>query len=831
MLAAEAPSDGKARPALGRASPEAGLLEMALLPDQRAVTTCDGAPEVPGYEVISRIGSGSSGEVWLADELETDRIVALKILHRHGGSGTSEEIMQREIRMLAELVHPNLVLLHRAIATADGRQGLAMEWIDGWPLDEWLERHPDLSLDRKLQLFHGIVRGVAYLHDQGIIHRDLKPANLIVDAAAVAKIVDFGLARLHREGAGTNGGSIGVSGTLHFMAPEQAANADGARAMPVDVYALGLIFHRLLTGEWLLCGGGTHTETLALVLNPPPLALHGPAGSLPRDLQSILRQALNPDPALRYRHARDLEADLDRFTAKQPVSARKHTFFYLTATLLRRQARRSILAGCLVLAGVAAGGVIYHRHRKVADQNEANLRYAYTLTSFTLGQLRDELRVVAPAEESQPQAVGGDLPGSGDGVAPMLPVDAEGKLDLRYYQALLADTRSAASESHARYEAALKSIQPALDLYSQLAREAPDDPKRLLDAARARLSFARMLERTGHTAAAGSEARKTLRQLDRLADCPGFDPAPLPPLRCDVLRLLAEDAHHAGNPVLACDFAREMLITAEALPSGLLVRPENEAAPRLALAVSDLATYAIAADPAQVSEARREIDRATVVCRTAHERDPRSPALTRGLAYCLHAQARLLLHQGQGESLRRLFEEGDALLIGEGSIVRLSSFPLVRAFSITATAWAGTLLDHPDAEMAKASLTVARRLTTFLQANGAGSEEMMIQRARLFLYESRLAGRSGRLGEGARAVARAVRILRPRQLREPDRLTLALLTAAALRQARGLADFPDAEWNEAHHGPHLDRLFQQLSARSDELTPEQRRELSSLLEP
>jgi serine/threonine protein kinase len=73
------------------------------------------------------------------------------------------------------------VVLYHGIVTADGPQGLAMEWIDGWALDEWLQLHPDLSLTRKLELFHG-VRGVAYLHDHGMIHRDLKPANVIVDA-------------------------------------------------------------------------------------------------------------------------------------------------------------------------------------------------------------------------------------------------------------------------------------------------------------------------------------------------------------------------------------------------------------------------------------------------------------------------------------------------------------------------------------------------------------------------------------------------------------------------------------------------------------------------
>lgn len=829
MFATDFPPNGDSRPALRNAAMEAGLLEMGLDQEGQAKASIDGAPEVAGYEIINRLGSGASGEVWLADELETGRIVALKILHRHGITGASEEVLQREIRMLATLVHPNLVLLHRAIVTADGRQGLAMEWIDGWALDEWLELHPDLSLDRKLRLFHGIVRGVAHLHDHGVIHRDLKPANLIVDAEGVAKIVDFGLARLHREGAGsgTYGDSIGVSGTLHFMAPEQAANGEGARAMPVDVYALGLIFHRILTGEWLVPTRRTPAETLALVLDPPPLALQGAARSLPRDLQWILRQALAPNPARRYRHARDLEADLERFSAKLPVTARKHTFVYLTASLLRRQARRSVFAGILVLAGLAAGGAIYQRHRQVAARNEANLRYAYNLTSFTLGQLRDELRTMVPGEESQPQVFGRNLPGAGDAGAPALPVNAAGELDLRYYEALLADLRSATSEGHARYDAALKSIRPALDLYSQLALEAPDDPKRLLDAARARLSFARMLERTGRIKASGEQARKTLKQLDRLVNWPGFEAAPLLPLRCDILRILAKDAHSAGNAARAFELAREMQAAAESLPYGLLVRPESETVPRLALATIDLATYAVDAGPGQISEALRESDRAIAACRESLARTPQSPPLIRGVALCLLAKARLLLHEGKWQELQPLLDEAAGLVAGEDSPVRLSSLSLVREISITVTAWTGAVLDLPDGTMAYAASALGQELTNHLRNNGESGREVMVQRARLQYYRSRLDHRFKGQAQAVRNAAQAIWLLCPRQERDPDSLPLALLTAEALHHARGLAAFPETEWNEKRE-QHLNLLLKQLSKRSNELTPEQLEALSML---
>lgn len=811
-------------------SGDAGLLAMALQVDNRPAALTAGAPDVPGYEIISRLGAGASGEVWLAEESETGRTAALKILHRHGAAGASAEFLQREIQMLAKLVHPHLVLLHRAVTASDGRQGLATEWIDGWPLDQWLERHPDLSLDQKLDLFRGIVSGVAFLHDHGVIHRDLKPANLIVDTEGKAKIVDFGLARLHQEGtaAGIDGGSIGVSGTLHFMAPEQAANAPGSRAMPVDVYALGLILYRLLTGRWLRPVEGTPSETLAVVLNPPPLVLHGAAKTLPRDLQSILRQALAPDPARRYRHARDLEADLDRFAAKQPVAARKHTLIYLTTTLLRRQARRSIIAACMVLAGLSAGGIIYLRHRQVAERNEANLRYAYTLTSFTLGRLRDELRGVAPEANIDRSATSGDFPGADVAAPPDLPLTSRGELDLRYYQAQVADIRSATSESQAQHRAGLAAVQTALDLYCQLAKEAPDDPQRLLDAAQARLSFARLLDKTGHSETAGSEARKTLGQLDRLAAWPGFEGSSLPLLRCDALRLAAKDAHRTGDSAEAVRLSREMIHIAGSLPSGLFVQPEIETAPRLALAVSELAAYALAGGPSFFIEAREEIDRATAACRKAYEQDRDNPATTRGLAYCLHATARLGLEQGSAGDLRPLFEEATGLLIGEGSRVRLFSFAFIREFCATATDWSGLLLDHPDAGLSPAALNLAVRVNSYVRDNGGATEEIVHQRARLFLHESHLACRLESREKGAHPANRALALLRSRQLRDPDRLSLALLTAQALHQVRSLAEFRAAGWKEPIHSEHLARLIQQVSDHSDQLTPEQQRELAAL---
>ena len=405
--------------------------------------------------------------------------------------------------------------------------------------------------------------------------------------------------------------------------------------------------------------------------------------------------------------------------------------------------------------------------------------------------------------------------------------NADGELDLRYYQAMLAELRSATSEGQAQYVSALKSIQSALDLFSKLAQESPKDPKRLLDAAQARLSFARLLGRVHRKDEAGDHARKTLIQVDRLAAWPGFDPAPLLPLRCDALRLLAQQAHHSGDSAGAMRLCEEMLAACEEFPSGLLLRPENETLPRMAVAAVDLATYAVAAGPEQLPEARLKIERITAVCRAAYEKDTRSFPLACGLAHSLHAMARIRLNDGSGTDLRPIFDEAADLLIRADSGPRRSVLPLVWSISRTATDWAGKLLDHPDLKVATSALILAQRFTVHLRRSGDERQEVMVQRAQIYLYQSRLACRSDDRDKAIRSSNLALSILRPRQQSDPDKDSLALLTAEALHHGRKLADQPESWWTD-ECDQHLDSLLTQLTNQADMLTPEQRQVLASL---
>lgn len=811
----------------------AGLLQTAISDEpESTVGNASGFPIVSGYDIIARLGAGASGEVWLAEESRIHRIVALKILHGSEAPDLQMHVLEREILTLAAISHPNLVSLFNPVLTKQGKRGFAMEWVDGLPLDRWLEENPSLTPVQKLKMFRGVVGGVSFLHDHGIIHRDLKPANIMVTSEGTPKIVDFGLARMHQLGAiaDAHTESRGSSGTLHFMSPEQASNQAGARSMKVDVYALGLILYRLLTDEWLHPTGKTPSETLAAVMHPKPSSQWRFPEKVPQDLRAILRKALAPDIQHRYHHARELAADLDRHAAGKPVLARKHTLLYLTSSFILRQGKRSLIAASLMLAALAGSGFFYLRHRQVAERNEVNLRHAYSLATFTIRQLREVIYGTSPGADHTSMD---KEPWTQTPVHQIqsLPVRADGELDLRYYQAQLNDIRAASLENRSNHHSALVAIQHALNLYCQLSLEHPHDPERLMDAARARLNFARLLNQTGRTDTAGMEAGKVLRQLERLEGWIGFTAPTLPQLRGEAHRLVAKDAMRSGNPELALSHARLALGQTANRPVAQNSGEENRFRPHLAQAAFELPDYASHADPGLLPELLSDIENCIAACRSHLEREPHDSNLARSLALCLHAKARLSLQMGNVEPIRPLLEEGAGLLISDDSPLRLTSFPLVNSYLSTSVLWMECVLQHPEISEPESAMNLALRFVIHLRANGAANGDAMRLRAQLFLAESRLAERKHQSEEAATAAGRALRLLCMRSFRHSKNPSLSLLTATALHRARELSASPAAKWEAEIHAPQLEGLLQDLAKSSEKLSPAQQAKLTELMAP
>jgi WD40 repeat protein len=295
-------------------------------------------PAVPGYEVLSELGRGGMGVVYLARHLRLNRRVALKMIAGglHADPGQRARF-QSEAQALARLQHPNIVQIFE-VGDSDGRPFLALEFADGGSLAPRLDGTP-FPPREAAQLVETLARAVHAAHQAGIIHRDLKPANILLAFSrdpqgsgcpalpcgsrlneAVPKITDFGLAR-QVEGDDRQTQTGVLMGSPRYMAPEQAAGAGDRIGPATDVHALGVLLYELLTGRPPF-QAATVLDTLEQVRSHEPIAPGRLQPRLPRDLETVCLKCLEKEPARRYASALALADDLRRFRAGEPVHAR-----------------------------------------------------------------------------------------------------------------------------------------------------------------------------------------------------------------------------------------------------------------------------------------------------------------------------------------------------------------------------------------------------------------------------------------------------------------------------------------------------------------------------
>src|SRR5258705_3138041 len=193
------------------------------------------------YRLDERLGRGGMSEVWLAEDLELGRRVAIKLLDPNADTARFE----REARAVASLAHPNVVQLYD-YGEAEGRPYIVLEYMPGGTLEERLADRKPLPDDQAFAVAAGIAAGLAHAHARGVVHRDLKPANVLFDEEGRAKLADFGIARMvASDGTLTEAGT--VLGTAAYISPEQASGAPASEAS--DVYSFGVILYRMLTGR------------------------------------------------------------------------------------------------------------------------------------------------------------------------------------------------------------------------------------------------------------------------------------------------------------------------------------------------------------------------------------------------------------------------------------------------------------------------------------------------------------------------------------------------------------------------------------------------------
>lgn len=258
------------------------------------------AKHFPQLEILSLLGKGGMGAVYMARQLKLDRLVALKILTPESGKQAAfAERFAREARALARLNHPHIVAVHD-FGEVDGLYFFIMEYVDGVNLRQLLqlgELHPEDAL----KLVPQICEALHYAHEESIVHRDIKPENILIDKRGRVKIADFGLAKLVGSSRADLNltGTHQVMGTLDYMAPEQ-------RSKPLDVdhradiYSLGVVIYEMLTGE------------LPLGRFAPP----SHKAPIDNRLDEVVFRALEREPGRRYQRVSEIKADVDAITSK-----------------------------------------------------------------------------------------------------------------------------------------------------------------------------------------------------------------------------------------------------------------------------------------------------------------------------------------------------------------------------------------------------------------------------------------------------------------------------------------------------------------------------------
>lgn len=305
------------------------------------------------WTLESELGRGGMAVVYRASREQgmARQQAAVKILTLGALGATGRERFHREAAILARLNHPNVTALVDSGVAEDGTCWLAMPLVDGQRIDDWCDAK---SLDAReiVRLYLQVCDAVAYAHRNLVIHRDLKPSNVLVDRDGHVRLLDFGIGQFaDDEGERTH--TMWRALTPGYAAPEQLRGAPPTTAM--DIYGLGALLHRLLTGRTPGADGTTHSTRPSLLVRDAGDAYHRHYVPLKSDLDRVLLKALAEEPEQRYPTAEALADDLRRWLDGRPVLAEKPKLGYRARKFLARNKVGVAAAGLLVLA--LAGGV------------------------------------------------------------------------------------------------------------------------------------------------------------------------------------------------------------------------------------------------------------------------------------------------------------------------------------------------------------------------------------------------------------------------------------------------------------------------------------------
>ena len=354
----------------------AGFLEGSALPLQPPPSALAGL-RVGAYTLVSPLGSGGMGTVWLAERNDGrfTRGAAVKLLNP-ALVGRGEARFTQEGSLLGRLTHPNIAHLIDAGVTLTGQPYLVLELVEGEHIDEYC-LHRKLGVEARVRLFIDVLEAVAHAHANLIVHRDIKPSNVLVRSDGVVKLLDFGIAKLLDDNAGHSLARVTVGGarplTPEYAAPEQLTG--GPITTATDVHALGVLLYVLLGGPNPASGtSGSAADLIRVIVetDPPRLSAVAPNGRVFRgDLDNILAKALKKRPDDRYASVTAFAEDLRRYLRREPVSARPDTLVYRAGKFVQR--RRAAVAAASLVVLLFGALIAFYTTRLTSERDRARL--------------------------------------------------------------------------------------------------------------------------------------------------------------------------------------------------------------------------------------------------------------------------------------------------------------------------------------------------------------------------------------------------------------------------------------------------------------------------
>jgi tetratricopeptide (TPR) repeat protein len=506
---------------------------------------------IGAWRVDGLLGEGGMGMVFLAhrDDGRFDQTAAIKLLRLPLASPADLARFRREQRILARLGHPHIARLLDAGEHAVGREleipYFVMEHVAGTPLTLYAREHR-LTSRQRVELYQQVLDAVGYAHQHFVLHRDLKPENILVTADGVVKLLDFGIAQL------LEGDPSGLDRTRSTMMTPDYASPEQLCGEPLtvqsDVFTLGALLYELLSGRraYEAADSASPTErAMTMAAKPAPdLGIDG-------DLDTIVAKAIHHDLSRRYPSVEALAADLRRYLAGQPVSARRDSGWYRARKFASRR-RWPLSAAAVVLATLAAGAVATAYEARRANRHLAQLRQ---LSGPLLFQVHDAVQSLQGATKAR-ELLATTSAAYLDGLSASAGRDPAVLGDLGAAYERLGRIFGGPNAGHlGRVADSVAAYRKAIDVYRRLETIRPADRAGRQQEARAWVAMGRVQGLSGDHASA-TASLQTAYEIGRLATAPG---EPLVYESTDALLYLGDIATETGKPREALKYYRQAL--------------------------------------------------------------------------------------------------------------------------------------------------------------------------------------------------------------------------------------------------------------------------------